>query len=211
MKFTAGLILAAIGACAASSLAQNGADAFTEKAANGGAKKGGRCRARSASSHNHCGLENIKIVPDAGFYPFSFQVPYDPIHQAFYFKSDKLTMVTVVDCFCEGDSFQFYDNGALIGVTSTNCPADTFNPDQECNNPLMDPYECTQSTDHCIGGAYLLPGFHNITLQTIHSPFSGGTAFIRVDTACQTYQGLVPCCQLPGGNCYNGLGPGFVM
>lgn len=180
-----------------------------EKAADGHRR---RCKSSSSSSSsNDCGLENIKIVPDGGFYPFSFQVPYDPIHQAFYFKSDKLTMVTVVDCFCEGDFFQFYDNGSLIGVTSTNCDYEDYNPDQTCDHPIMDPFQCTRSDDHCMGGAYLLPGFHNITLQTVFSPFSGGTAFIRVDTACQTYNGLVPCCSLPGGNCYNGLGEGFVM
>jgi len=199
------------------SAANNGLDAVSqigeEKAANG---KGGCCGRRqssssSSSSDSDCGLENIKIVPDGGFYPFSFQVPYDPIHQAFYFKSDKLTMVTVVDCFCEGDFFQFYDNGSLIGVTEVNCDFQTYDPDQSCLFPMMDPFQCTKSQNHCMGGAYLLPGFHNITLQTVYSPFSGGSAFIRVDTACQTYNGLVPCCALPGGNCYNGLAHGYVM
>lgn len=213
MNFLATLALAAVALISAqeTSPALNGPQADFEKAANGKGRCCGRQESSSSSSSQECGLENIKIVPDGGFYPFSFQVPYDPVMQAFYFKSDKLTMVTVVDCFCEGDFFQFYDNGSLIGVTETNCPFEFYNPDQTCNYPIMDPFKCTQSPNHCMGGAYLLPGFHNITLQTVFSPFSGGTAFIRVDTACQTYQGLVPCCSLPGGNCYNGLGPGFVM
>lgn len=225
MKFLTTIALAAIALVCAQEVSvdnavQNGEGAVqhveaveagaeqVEKAADG---CGRRRHHSSSSSSNDCGLENIKIVPDGGFYPFSFQVPYDPIHQAFYFKSDKLTMVTVVDCFCEGDFFQFYDNGSLIGVTSTNCDYEDYNPDQTCDHPIMDPFQCTRSDNHCMGGAYLLPGFHNITLQTVFSPFSGGTAFIRVDTACQTYNGLVPCCSLPGGNCYNGLGEGFVM
>jgi hypothetical protein len=195
-----------------------------EKAANGCGRCPRKESSSSSSSHiSECGLDHIKIVPDGGFYPFSFQVPYEPIQQDFYFKSDKLTILTVVDCFCQGDAFQFYDNGSLIGITDSQCPPFdpvTYPPPPPDTPPTCNPYgpvkstpyECYESVLYCKGGAFLLPGFHNISLQTILSPMSGGTAFLRVDTACQTANNeLVPCCMLPGGQMYTGLAAGFAM
>lgn len=194
-------------------LGQKEADAF-EKGANGC----GRCASTSSSdSSSECGLEHIRIVPDGGFYPFSFQVPYEPIAQDFYFKSDKLTILTVLDCFCQGDAFHFYDNGMLIGMTNDFCqilttpPPDPFTCD--AYGPVLStPHECFNSENYCRGSAFLLPGFHNISLQTISSPFTGGTAFLRVDAACQTADNeLVACCTLPGGQMYTGMAPGFIL
>ena len=86
-------------------------------------------------------------------------------------------LLTVTDAFLRGDVFDIFDFGTRIGSTSTvevggSCVPNETNPDDCLNDPL------TSS-----GIFALAAGNHSITITPSVSPFGGGAAYFRVDTA----------------------------
>jgi hypothetical protein len=90
------------------------------------------------------------------------------------FSSSRPSILTITDVFLTGDSFQVFDNGALIGSTNLvpifggSCG---INPDACLTNP-----------DFSHGAFSLLPGSHSITINVSAAQILG-EGFFRVDAA----------------------------
>jgi len=91
---------------------------------------------------------------------------------AFTFVSDSWTDLKVTDAFGTGDQFQVYDDGVLIGTTST--PTDA--PD------WTDDFDVAYTSPLWSSGLFpLAPGSHAITLFAVVSPLEVGSGGLRVD------------------------------
>lgn len=164
-----------------------------------------RSRSRSQSHHehhHHHKREVVHIKPNKGFYPFRFGNSGTPVDTVFKYHTKKVTYVTVSDCYCSGDSFQFFDEGRYLGTTAYGCGANsTCTLPPTCRNDTSNPKRCLLDGNHCFGIAAVMPGHHSIEIETLQSCMSGGTAFIRVDSACQVNGSYYPCCLLEERGC----------
>jgi hypothetical protein len=86
-------------------------------------------------------------------------------------------VLTVVDAFLIGDVFEVFDGGASIGTTSA--PTGGI-----CS---ADPDVCLADPNASSGTFALGAGAHSITIIPTSSPFGGGAAYFRVESA-----GVVP-------------------
>lgn len=140
-------------------------------------------------------FQTVKASADMGFYAFSFGASHTFAYQNFIVKLNKPVWLSVTDCYCPGDSFQLYDNGKPILVTS-ECPEDG---PASCDLVYVtDAWQCLDSPEYCHGVTLLDTGYHNITIAVINSQSGGGAAFLRMDTICP---------QAPNQNIYNPINP----
>lgn len=144
---------------------------------------------------------NQRVIVDAGYYSFNFGASFVTVRESFTFHSKRLTTLTVFDCYCNGDQFQVYDTN--LEIITTSVPTSI---DNSCQGYSDDPYWCQifGGDQWSNGNAQLNPGFHNITILPLSSPYGKGTGFLRVDTLCQNGSYLQSCCTLYG-NCKNGI------
>lgn len=130
---------------------------------------------------------------DAGWYSFAYGKANTLAYRSFSVINNQVVQLMVTSCFCIGNVFSVYDNGQPIMLTSNP----TATP--SCSPPVPDPNQCASPTSgFSTGTALLLPGRHNITIVVTKSPYSGGTGFLRVDTACPNPDfnlPPIPCCQ----------------
>lgn len=137
---------------------------------------------------------HVPVLADVGFYAFEFGRKSKPVRTTFHFVLQRPAYLTVTDCFCEGDSFKFVDNGAATFLTNVNCPLGPY----KCRNYETDPWKCLNNGKFCTGNAYMGPGAHNVTITPTNSVTGGGTAFVRLDTLCEdplTRQAYLCCTQ----------------
>ncbi len=82
-------------------------------------------------------------------------------------------LLEVTDAFVPGDQFEVFDNGVLLGETSTPTFAliNVSDPDSAFGNP-----------DFSSGSWALGDGPHSITIETIASLTGGGEAYIQADS-----------------------------
>lgn len=141
---------------------------------------------------------HVPVLTDVGFYAFDFGKRNQPVRSTFHFVLTRTAYISVTDCFCEGDAFAVADNGVQIFNTMNNCPAGPF----KCKNFEANPWVCLNEKRFCSGGAFMLPGAHNITITPTTSVANGGTGFLRVDTMCEdpVTRQLVYCC-VQSNNC----------
>lgn len=101
----------------------------------------------------------------------------------FFMPGPKAGNLTVVDAFLIGDTFQVYDFGIPLGMTSA-VPAS--------GNCGSDPEDCLWIASTRV---YLMaPGFHSITIQAVDSPFGSGAAYFRVrQPSCPPWPVMSPC------------------
>lgn len=90
--------------------------------------------------------------------------------------------LNITDLACSGDRFALYDNGVFLGDTSkpvfNNCSSNSTNPNY------------TQFQGNWSHGYFdLLPGWHNISIIPVQSPYAGGYGALRVDSI----DGPSPC------------------
>lgn len=101
---------------------------------------------------------------------------------AFTFVSESRTSLKVTDVFSPGDQFEVYDDGVLIGTTSTPTaggePTNSF--DEAYASPLWGS-----------GEFFLEPGSHSITILTVVDPAGGGAGGLRVDLAAIPAPGAI--------------------
>lgn len=133
-------------------------------------------------------FKNVKISPDAGFYAFNYRNAGIVVGDSFYFHADRPTVVTLLDCFCSGDSFQLFDNGVLLGETrgldveDNSCPHFSADP-----NVCLFSYSNPGDPSSNYWGLYatiLNSGTHNLTIIPTVTPYGKGTGFIRIDYSC---------------------------
>lgn len=132
-------------------------------------------------------FKNVKIIPDLGFYAFNYKNAGIAVGNSFYYHSDRPTVVTLLDCFCSGDSFQLFDNGVLLGCTEGSdvgddtCPHFSSDP-----NVCLFSYENNNKNSNYWGlfGTVLNSGTHNLTIIPVATPYGKGTGFLRVDYSC---------------------------
>jgi hypothetical protein len=90
------------------------------------------------------------------------------------YVADSWTIVKVTDMFLNGEQFEVYDGGVLIGTTSV--PANDGSRTEE--------YDFAYASPLWSSGAFsLAPGSHEITLLTVVDPRQGGAGALRVDVA----------------------------
>ncbi|MCW5853876.1 MAG: hypothetical protein KIT87_27660, partial [Anaerolineae bacterium] len=92
------------------------------------------------------------------------------------FTSASPIVLKVTDAYCAGDRFRIYDNGQLLGDTSSN-------PLAWCDFPgrTVDPVTAFTSWYYSHGEFALPAGPHSITIQMLAAPFGPGGAFLRAD------------------------------
>lgn len=138
--------------------------------------------------------QEVHAHADMGFYAFSFGASHTYAFQNFVMKLKKPVWLSVTDCYCPGDSFQVFDFGKPILVT-TMCPEQT----PSCEMAYEDnAWTCLDDMNFCKGVVLLDTGHHNLTIASINSASNGGAAFLRLDTICP---------QSPNQNVYNPINP----
>lgn len=85
--------------------------------------------------------------------------------------------LTVTDAFLYGDIFAIYDFGVLVGITSDSSPGVESG---ECGS---NPADCLIDPLSSSGIFSLGAGDHSITIQMAASPWDGGAAYFRLDSA----------------------------
>lgn len=145
----------------------------------------------------------VPMMADAGWYTVTYGAQYTYADQIFVLNNKKTAILQMTGCYCPGNVFQVFDNGTPITLTD-DC---TFPQPTEptCENREPDPFTCSQSTDFCHGAALLEPGYHNISIGILASPWGAGASYIRVDTAAQGDSSfmnlpLTPLCEITGVN-----------
>jgi hypothetical protein len=78
---------------------------------------------------------------------------------------------TLTDVYASGDMFLVYDNGAVLGLSSTPTIG------QYCSDPAA----CLADANFSHGEFVLGAGPHSITILTVLSPYGVGDAFFRFD------------------------------
>lgn len=125
---------------------------------------------------------HVPVLADVGFYAFNFGRKNKQVTTTYHFILQRPAYFTITDCFCEGDSFKYVDNGGLgIFSTNVNCPLGPY----KCRTYESDPWKCLNNGKFCTGNAYMGVGAHNVTITPINSVTNGGTAFLRLDTLCE--------------------------
>ncbi len=146
----------------------------------------------------------VPLMPDAGWYTVTYGSQYTYADQIFVINNRKTSIIQLTACFCPGNVFQVFDNGTPIILTDNcNWPV-PISPNCTGPNRVTDPLTCSNSPNFCNGAAILEPGYHNISVGVLNSPWGAGAAYVRVDTAAQngneTYLNLplVPLCEMNG-------------
>lgn len=147
---------------------------------------------------------NMLVKIDAGWYSFSYGKSGTMAFRSFGVYNPNVAILEVTSCFCPGNYFSVYDNGQPILITSIQTVKKTANDVPICDPRITDPNLCASDVNFSRGSVLLLPGRHNLTIVANESPYGGGTAFLRVDSACIVPNGTPetsepsPCCQALG-------------
>lgn len=84
-------------------------------------------------------------------------------------------VMNITDLYCSGDRFAIYDNGVLLGDTSHP----VFNG---CASNSSHPGYTQMQGNWSHGSFHLLPGWHNVSIVIMKSPYGHGIGSIRVDS-----------------------------
>lgn len=129
--------------------------------------------ASTAFSYN---VSATPIAVDSGWVEFSFgDVGSSFIGEPFTFTLSQAGILTVTDAYLSGDRFQVFDNLISLGLTSNpTTTSDQINAD----------YDAAAADARWSTGIFgLAAGSYSITGIVTVSPFQGGGAALRVDTA----------------------------
>lgn len=160
----------------------------------------------SSSSDDKPKYESVQLIPDVGYFTFTFGEGNSGnyAYQSFFFSLPTPAQFQVTDCFCGGDRFIVHDmvGGATYAAVQ---PCDAAN--LSCNFYSQVPYECmTAAAGWCKSGWVNLPaGFHNLTIEIVTAPFLSGTGFIILQSLCTVANTPVPCCSLTDTGCEYGV------
>ena len=143
-------------------------------------------------SKTYYAIHKHQLSVDGGWYRFRFNHVNQSANTKFHFTTHDLTIITITDCFCEGDGFTVYDNRLEILDAHSNCGVKNTT---ECRYFQRNPEYCLKSHHFCSRSGFLLPGFHDLVVRTMNSPYLAGTAFIKLERVCTLIGSLVPCCQ----------------
>jgi hypothetical protein len=111
-------------------------------------------------------------VPPAFFWYGTVGTPEPSASDPFTFSYAGVVRVDVTDDFQKGDQFRVYDDGSIIGDTSSvavDAAGTEIGPEAAFNDPT-----------YSSGSFYLGPGDHSIEIVTITNPFGSGRGYIRV-------------------------------
>lgn len=151
---------------------------------------------------------NMMVKSDAGWYSFAYGKANQPAYRSFGVYNQNVVLLTVTACFCPGNFFSVYDNGQPILMTNVDTPPSVIKSPAAIVQggcvPVTNPNLCIEEPDtFSQGTVILLPGKHNLTIVANQSPWGGGTAFLRVDSACPTPHNAVEpvACCLSTGTC----------
>lgn len=145
-------------------------------------------RDESSSSETLISIDGVvmPLMPDAGWYTVTYGGQYTYADQIFAVYNKQTAIIELTACFCPGDQFQVFDNGVPITLTDAHCDANSLTVHDCSSVREEDPNVCADNNvSFCAGAAILEPGFHNVTVGVLASPWGAGAAFIRVDTACK--------------------------
>jgi len=159
-------------------------------------EKGGRISVNNEAT--------MAMKVDAGWYSYSYGREGYPAFRSFSVNNQNAVQLAVTSCFCPGNFFSIYDNGQPILITQLPLVGKSQKTPSQgppvCNPRITEPKNCILSPSFSSGRVLLLPGRHNITIVANKSPYGGGTAFIRADSACPVPTGdsqpiePQPCC-----------------
>jgi hypothetical protein len=118
------------------------------------------------------------LTVDAGWHEFSWNDAPNAFadNGPFEFTTLHLATLLVTDAYLNGDRFEVYDNGVLLGATSL--------PTDDGTQIEGDPDAAVVSADFSSGAFVLGAGFHSITIKTIDiaAEYTSGAGFLRVDS-----------------------------
>jgi hypothetical protein len=109
-------------------------------------------------------------VPPAFFWAAGTP-PVPSYSDPFTFTNTGVVRVDVTDDFMKGDQFRVYDNGAVIGDTSSVTVV---------TGAEVGPEAAFNDATYSSGSFYLGAGSHSIEIEAITDPWSGGRGYIRV-------------------------------
>lgn len=119
--------------------------------------------------------KQTKLIVDEGWYEFQFGDTNSTVMESFHFTTPNSVKLKVTDNYCNGDSFEIYNFGHLVGrtsfVTSNGCKSNTTDPSVAYDDP---------SWSHAYWD--LADGEHLIQIKVVQSPYHGGAANLRVDS-----------------------------
>lgn len=120
-------------------------------------------------------ITQVKVLPlDAGWFPFRFSRPGSR-HRVKFGSRDPVR-ISVADAFCTGDAWDVLLNGRfflrMAKVSESNCTKWTDDPEISFNDPEWSSVQFK-----------LPPGKTKLELRTRISPFLGGVAFIKAESA----------------------------
>lgn len=141
------------------------------------------------SLHKH----EVAIHTNDGFYEFDFGKAGTTVPTVFTLRLRKAALLTVLDCYCVGDTVQVYDNGHSLGQIHG-----LYDGDMNCPVVETKAQKCWLSRDFAKGSWKLTPGTHKISIKMRDSPYEQGSAFLRVDDVCRKRGKDVPCCKAKG-------------
>lgn len=154
-------------------------------------KKSSSSSSSSTKQHHHSSSDSLaqihqeRINVDGEWNTFYFGPIGTFAYTSFYYTSYVQTLIVFTDCFCAGDDFQIYVDGVFYAGSYLPSSANIAASPQACEDFELDPAVCYANNPPYASLPWELappidPGFHNITIFVVSSPYNFGLGYLAV-------------------------------
>lgn len=110
---------------------------------------------------------------DDGWHAFYFNQIDSEAFPIFYVCNEEKALLNVTDVLCKGDQFELSVDGDTFITSITN--------KNDCNDPFCaDPELAFKTNGYSKVSKIIEPGFHELKIRSIKSPFGSGVGFIQI-------------------------------